>query len=60
MEKVYQEYVVTFLNVTTNKVKCDCFMASSVNNAIHDFRECYRHDVYNVLSVALTGRHYDE
>lgn len=37
MEKVYQEYVVTFLNVTTNKVKCDCFMASSVNNAIHDF-----------------------
>lgn len=55
----YIEYVVTFLNATTNKVKCDCFNARSESEARHDFRECYRHDEYKILSTVPTGRNID-
>ncbi len=53
---MYKEYVVTFINLTTNKVKCYCFNSRSESEAIRDFKECYRHDSYKVLSVVETGR----
>jgi hypothetical protein len=51
-----KEYVITFLNETTNSIKCDLFDAKSPESAIHDFKECYRHGTYKILSVVETGR----
>ena len=50
-----KEYVVTFLN-PENKVKCDCFVSKTENEATKDFRACYRHGKYKILSIAETSR----
>lgn len=50
-----KEYVVTFLN-PENKIKCDCFVARTGNEAVKDFGACYRHGLYKILSIAETGR----
>lgn len=55
--KVNVEYVVTFLNEDTNKISCDCFMATSEGDANNSFRECYRHCTYKILSTVPTGRY---
>lgn len=52
-----KEYVVTFLNVDTNKINFDCFMDASEDAAKRSFRECYRHGRYQILSVVETGRY---
>lgn len=55
--KAYIEYVVTFLNEDTNKIGCDVFNATSESEANHDFKECYRHYRYKILSTVPTGRY---
>lgn len=50
------EWVVTFLNEDTGKVRCDCFNAPTESAAKHNFHECYRHHRYKILSCVLTGR----
>lgn len=52
---MYKEYVVTFLNLDTNKVGCDCFMGKSEGEVNHAFHECYRHHRYKILSTVETG-----
>ena len=32
-----KEHVVTFLNIESNKIKCDCFMSKDENEAIKSF-----------------------
>lgn len=53
---MYKEYVVTFINLDENKVKCDCFMGKTEGEARAAFRACYRHCNYKVLSTVETGR----
>lgn len=53
---MYKEYVVTFLNLDTNKIGCACFMGRTKGEARKDFRDCYRHNRYKVLSTVETGR----
>ena len=45
-----KNYKVTFerSNKTTGS---DVFTANSKGEAGHSFRECYRHDVYKILSI---------
>ena len=54
--EMYKEYVVTFLNLDSNKVDCDCFMAKTESEARGDFFECYRNSNYKILSTVETGR----
>lgn len=56
MNKIQREFVVTFLNVDTNKLGHDCFMAYGESDAKRQFRDCYRHRVYRILSTVTTGR----
>lgn len=51
-----KEYVVTFLNIDSNKIGHDCFMGKNEAEARHAFRECYRHAQYKILSTVETGR----
>lgn len=51
-----KDYAVTFLNLTTNRVKVDCFVAHSKEEAISDFKVCYRHGEFKVLYAVETGR----
>lgn len=44
-------WAVTFYNVDTRKVKVDCFSGETQGEARSEFRECYRHGVYKILSV---------
>lgn len=56
MNEMQRDFVVTFLNVETNKVGHDCFTACSESDARSQFRACYRHHVYRILSTVATGR----
>jgi hypothetical protein len=53
---MYKDYAVTFLNLDTNKVGVDCFAGKNKTEAVKDFKDCYRHGNYKVLSVVETGR----
>ena len=53
---MYMDYAVTFLNLDTNKVGVDCFAGKNEAEAVKDFKDCYRHGNYKVLSVVETGR----
>lgn len=53
---MYMDYAVTFLNLDTNNVGVDCFASKNEAEAVKDFKDCYRHGNYKVLSVVETGR----
>ena len=53
-----KDWIVTFLNEDTNKAGCDVFSEESASEAIHAFRECYRHARYKVLSCVLKDGSY--
>lgn len=53
---MYMDYAVTFLNLDINKVGVDCFASKNEAEAVKDFKDCYRHGNYKVLSVVETGR----
>lgn len=53
---MYMDYAVTFLNLDTNNVGVDCFASKNKAEAVKDFKVCYRHGNYKVLSVVETGR----
>ena len=46
-----KNWAVTFYNVETRKVKVDCFGGIDAAEARRYFRDCYRHGVYQILSV---------
>ena len=48
MEKTW---AVTFYNLETKVVKVDTFGGNTEGEARSDFRDCYRHGVYKILSV---------
>lgn len=56
VKDMYKDYAVTFLNLDTNKVGVDCFAGRNKTEAVKDFKDCYRHGNYKVLSVVETGR----
>lgn len=56
VKDMYKDYAVTFLNLDTNKVGVDCFAGKNKTEAVKDFKDCYRHGNYKVLSVVETGR----
>lgn len=45
-------FAVTFLRKSNWKVSVDCFMGKSESDAKYAFRECYRHDNYEILAVS--------
>ena len=49
--KIFKTYAVTFLNLDNRKVSVDCFTNKSESGAVSDFKDCYRHGNYKVLSV---------
>lgn len=51
MEKMYKTYIVKARRMSNNKVFEAEVGAYSVPNARHCFRECYRHDIYEILNV---------
>lgn len=54
MEKIYRTCTVVAKNLENGKVITDKFTASSTAEAIHSFRECYRHSDYEILAT-ITG-----
>lgn len=56
VKDMYMEYAVTFLSLNANRVGVDCFIAKNKAEAVKDFKDCYRHGNYKVLSVVETGR----
>lgn len=50
-ENTFKTYAVTFLNLDNRKVLVDCFTTKSEVGAVSDFKDCYRHGNYKVLSV---------
>ena len=48
---MYKSYAVVFQNMETKKVGMDIFTEKSEGAARSAFRECYRHAMYNILSV---------
>jgi len=46
-----KEYIVTFLNLDTNKVADDTFLGNTEYEARQSFRACYQHDGYKILSL---------
>ena len=54
-----KDWVITFLNEDTNKAGCDVFTEESVSDAIHAFKECYRHAHYKVLTCVLKDGSYE-
>ena len=49
---MYKNYAVVYQNVDTKKVNFTVLCSRSELEAKHDFRECYRHANYRILSVA--------
>lgn len=45
-----KNYKVTFER-SNKTIGTDVFAASTTEEARHDFKECYRHDLYKILSV---------
>lgn len=54
MERKYTTWIVKFKNVETGNIGEDKFEAYSRGDAIHSFKECYRHAVYEILEVINT------
>ena len=48
----YRTYAVTAINMENKHVVCDLFTATCEAEARKDFKECYRHAVYKILSIA--------
>ena len=49
--KTFKSYAVTFINLDSRKVSVDTFTTKSESGAVSDFKDCYRHGNYKVLSV---------
>lgn len=48
---MYKTYAVMFMNTETRRIGHDTFTSRNKNEALHDFRECYRHGDYKILAV---------
>ena len=48
---MYDMYAIVFQNETTGKVGMDKFNGPTEGSARRDFRDCYRHENYRILSV---------
>ena len=46
-----KNYAVTFINLETRMLKVDAFSANNEQEAKRDFKECYRHGSYKIISV---------
>lgn len=55
MEKKYTIWVIKFKNVESGNIGEDKFTAYSRGDAIHCFKACYRHAVYEIIEVIDTG-----
>lgn len=51
-----KNYKVTFER-SNKSIGSDVFTANSRQEAGHDFKECYRHDVYKILSIEEVEEH---
>lgn len=54
-----KNYVLIVLSEKTKRVFTTVFTANSVSGAKRDFRECYRHGEYTILSVTEIPDGYD-
>lgn len=48
-----KNYVVLFLRKSNNTLGFDVFTAENEAAARHSFFECYRHDDYQIVTVAI-------
>lgn len=47
---MYQNFAIMFQNTETKKIGNAVMYSRTVNEAIHDFHECYRHADYKILA----------
>lgn len=59
MSGVCSDWTVKFKRVNSGTTGEDKFPASSRGEAIHAFKECYRHEKYEILEV-VEGEPYKE
>lgn len=48
---MYKYFALMWMNMVTKDIKCLKVYSRSEHEAIRDFRECYRHGNYKILSV---------
>lgn len=48
-----KNYVVLFIRKSNDKMGFDVFTAENEAAARHSFFECYRHDDYQIVTVAI-------